>query len=311
MDKLIITAAITGAAIFPTQTEYLPITPQQIADEAVRAAEAGAASVHIHARNPKDGMPTADLGVYREIVTEINRRSNVIVCITTGGSLTATREERISVIPTFKPELASLNCGSLSFGVGVTRMIEKLKPFKCAWEQPFLEYLHDAVFSNTGKDMEYFATVMKENDTKPEHEAYDAGHINNIGALLQGGFTQAPLWIQFVMGGGGGVGGTPEDVIHMKRTADRILGIDTYKWSVIGVGYPTVFNCAALAMMMGGHVRVGMEDNIFISKMVKTKSNGELVEKAVRIAKELGREIASPDEARQMLGLKGRDKVNF
>ena len=310
MDKLIITAAITGAAIFPTQTEYLPITPKQIADEAVRAAEAGAASVHIHARNPEDGRPTADLEVYREIVTDINRRSNVIVCITTGGSLTATREERISVVPAFKPELASFNVGSLSTVIG-RGMVEKLKPFKYEWEQPFLEYLNDYVFTNTGKDMEYFAKTMLEHGTKPEHEAYDVGHINNVGHLVKAGLSKPPLWIQFVMGSGGGIGGTPEDVIHMKHTADRILGADTYKWSLIGVGYPTVFNCAALSMMMGGHVRVGMEDNIFISKRVKTKSNAELVEKAASIAKELGREIASPDEARQILGLKGRDKVNF
>jgi len=308
MDKLIITAAITGAAVFPSQTEYLPITPKQIADEAVRAAEAGAASVHIHARRSKDGKPSHDLEDYREIVTEINRRSDVIVCITTGGSLHATPEERISVVPAFKPELASFNCGSVTTGVGVMRQIERMKPFKHDWEQPFMEHLYDYVFSNTAKDMEYFATVMKENGTKPEHEAYDAGHINNIAYLVGNGFTDAPAWIQFVMG----AGATPEDVLHMKHRADRLLGADTYKWSLIGIGYPGVVNCAALAIMMGGHVRVGMEDNIFIDRMVKTKSNAELVEKAVRIAKELGRgDIASPDEARQIIGLKGRDKVNF
>jgi len=311
MDKLIISAAITGSAVLPSHTEYLPITPKQIADEAVRAAEAGASSVHIHARNPKDGKPSGDLEIFRDIVTDIKRRSNVIVCITTGGSVIVTPEERISVVPTFKPELASFNVGSLSVGIGAYRMIERLKPFKYEWEQPYLEYRHNSVFSNTGKDMEYFAKVMQENGTKPEHEAYDVGHINNIAHLVREGLSKPPLWIQFVMGTEGGVGGTPEDVIHMKRTADRILGADTYKWSLIGVGYPTVFNCAALSMMMGGHVRVGMEDNIFISRMTKAKSNAELVEKAVRIAKELGRDIASPDEARQILGLKGRDKVNF
>jgi len=308
MDKLIITAAITGAAVFPSQSEYVATTPKQIADEAVRAAEAGAASVHIHARRPPDGKPSHDLEHYREIVTEINRRSDVIVCITTGGSLHATPEERISVVSTFKPELASFNCGSVTAGVGIMRQIERMKTFKYEWEKPFMEYLYDYVFANTAKDMEYFATVMKENGTKPEHEAYDAGHINNIAYLVGNGFTESPAWIQFVMG----AGATPEDVIHMKHRADRLLGEGAYKWSLIGIGYPGVFNCAALSIMMGGHVRVGMEDNIFIDRMVKAKSNAELVEKAIKLAKVLGRgDIASPDEARQIIGLKGRNKVTF
>ena len=310
MEKLIISAAITGAAVVPTQSPYIPITPKQVADEAVRAAEAGAASVHIHARNPKDGKPSADLAIYREIVTDIKPRSNVIICITTGGSLTATPEERISVVPAFKPELASFNCGSLS-GVGMRVIAEKLKSFKYEWEKPFLEYLHSSVFSNTGADMEYFAKTMREHGTKPEHEAYDVGHIGNIAQLVRGGFSQPPLWIQFVTGTGGGIPGTPEDIVHMKHTADRLLGTDNYRWSAIGVGYPTVFNVAALAMIMGGNVRVGMEDNLYIEKGVLAKSNAELVEKAIRIAREFGREIATPDEARQMLGLKGKDKVNF
>ncbi len=310
MEKLIITAAITGAAVLPTQTPYLPITPKEIADEAVRAAEAGAASVHIHARNPEDGKPTADLEIYRQIVTDIKKRSNVIVCITTGGSLTATPKERISVVPAFEPELASFNVGSLS-SVAIGALARAVKEFKYEWEKPFLEYLQNSVFANTGADMEYFARTMKEHGTKPEHEAYDVGHLTNVALLAKEGLVQTPLWVQFVMGGAGAIPGTPEGLLHMKHTADSLIGADNYRWSVIGVGYPTEFNLAVLAIMMGGHVRVGLEDNIYIDKKTKAKSNAELVEKAIRLAKELGREIATPDEARQMLGLKGKDKVKY
>jgi len=311
MDKLIITAAITGGVTMPVQTPYLPITPQQIADEAVRAAEAGAASVHIHARNPKDGSPSSDLEIYREILTSIKERSDVIVCITTGGALNATKEQRISVVPTFKPELASFNVGSMNFSIHPIAKRYSDEDYKYPWEKDFIEMTRDFVFRNTFADSEYFCQIMNENNTRPECEVYDVGHIYNVKYLIRNGFLKTPIWMQFVMGTLGGIGASLEDTMYMKQTADRIIGKGNYHWSVIGVGYPNEFQVATLSIMMGGHVRVGLEDNIFIEKGVLAKSNAELVEKVVRIAKEFGRDIASPEEAREFLGLKGKEHVAY
>ena len=311
MEKLIITAALTGNVTIPTQTPYLPLTPEEIANEAIRAADAGAASVHIHARDPKNGKPTTDVEVYRDITTRIKSRSNVIVCITTGGVAGMTAEQRVRVVPALKPELATFNMGSINFSIHPLAERYKDEDYKQPWEKEFVLNTKDFVFRNTFADLEHFCEVMKRNNTKPEHEAYDIGHLYNIDYLLKGGFIQPPLWIQFVTGVLGGIGSHLEDIMYMKHTADRLFGTQNYKWSVIGVGYPAEFHMATLAIMMGGHVRVGFEDNIFISRGVLAKSNAELVEKVVRIAKELGRDIATPDEARTLLGLKGRNKVSF
>jgi len=311
MDKLIITAAITGGVTMPVQTPYLPITPQQIADEAVRAAEAGASSVHIHARNPEDGSPSSDLEIYREIITSIKERSDVIVCITSGGALNATREQRISVVPTFKPELASFNVGSMNFSVHPIAKRYSDEDYKYPWEKDFIEMTRDFVFRNTFADSEYFCQTMNENNTRPECEVYDVGHIYNARYLIRNGFLKTPIWMQFVMGALGGIGSSLEDTMYMKQTADRIIGKENYHWSVIGVGYPREFQVATLSIMMGGHVRVGLEDNIFIEKGVLAKSNAELVEKVVRIAKEFGRDIASPEETREFLALKGKEHVAY
>jgi uncharacterized protein (DUF849 family) len=311
MEKLIITAALTGAVTMPTQTPYLPITPQQLADEAVRAAEAGAASVHIHARNPQDGMPTSDLEVYAEIVSNIKQRSDVIVCITTGGTVGADAEKRIAVVPRFKPELASFNMGSMNFSIHPIADRYEDKDYKYAWEKGFILGTKENVFRNTFSDIEYFCQTMKDNDTRPECEAYDVGHIYNIAYLVRQNLLQLPIWMQFVTGVLGGIGSSLEDIMFMKQTSDRLLGAENYRWSVIGVGYPDEFKAAALAIMTGGHVRMGLEDNIFIKKGKLAKSNAELVEKVVRIAREFERDIATPDEARKILGLKGRDKVGY
>jgi uncharacterized protein (DUF849 family) len=311
MDKLIITAALTGAVTMPTQTPYLPITPKQLADEAVRAAEAGAASVHIHARNPEDGMPTSDLEVYSEIVSNIKKRSDVIVCITTGGAVGADAEKRIAVVPRFKPELASFNMGSMNFSIHPIADRYEDKDYKYPWEKGFILGTKENVFRNTFSDIEYFCRTMKENGTRPECEAYDVGHIYNIAYLVRQNLLQLPLWMQFVTGVLGGIGSSLEDIMFMKHTSDRLLGARNYRWSVIGVGYPDEFKAAALAVMTGGHVRVGLEDNIFIKKGRLAKSNAELVEKVVRLAREFERDIATPDEARKILGLKGRDKVGY
>lgn len=311
MDKLIITAAITGNITLPVQTPYLPLTPQQIIDDAVRAANAGAASVHIHARDPKTAKPTTDPEIYREIASGIKARSNVIVCITTGGTATMTPQERAQVVPNLKPELATFNMGSINFSIHPIAERYKDEDYKYPWEKEFALSSKDFIFRNTFGDIEKLMDIMKENDTKPEFELYDVGHIYNLQFLIRRNVIQTPVWLQFVTGILGGIGANVYEVVHMKQTADRLIGENNYIWSVIGAGYPAEFNLATLSIIMGGHVRVGMEDNIFIEKGVLAKSNAELVEKIVRIAKELGREIATPDEARKILGLKGIDKVNY
>jgi len=311
MDKVIITAALTGAVTMPTQTPYLPISPQQLADEAVRAAEAGAASVHIHARNPEDGMPTSDLKVYGEIVYSIKQRSDVIICITTGGAVGADRGKRIAVVPRFRPELASFNMGSMNFSIHPIAERYEDKDYKYPWEKGFILGTKENVFQNTFSDIEYFCQTMKQHGTRPECEAYDVGHIYNIAYLVREKLLQLPIWMQFVTGVLGGIGSSLEDIMYMKQTSDRLFGAQNYRWSVIGVGYPDEFKAAALAIMMGGHVRVGLEDNIFVKKGKLAKSNAELVEKVVKMAREFDREIATPDEARKILNLKGKDKVGF
>ncbi len=311
MDKLIITAALTGNITLPTQTPYLPLTPQQIAEEAKRAADAGAASIHVHGRDPNTGRPTTDPEVYREIATLIKEKTDAIVCITTGGTMYMTAEERVRVVPALKPELATFNMGSINFSIHPIAERYKDEDYVYPWEKEFAESTKEFIFRNTFADIEHFCKTMQENDTKPEHECYDVGHLYNMYYFVRKGLIKPPLWMQFVTGILGGIGSNPETVMFLKQTADRLFGVGTYNWSVIGAGYPAEFNACALSTMMGGHARVGLEDNIFIEKGVLAKSNGELVEKAVRIARELGREIASPDEARQILGLKGRDKVGY
>jgi uncharacterized protein (DUF849 family) len=311
MDKLIITAALTGNITLPTQTPHLPLTPQQIIDDAVRAADAGAASVHIHGRDPKTARPTTDPPVYREIAAGIKARSNVIVCVTTGGTADMTPAQRAQVVPALKPELATFNMGSINFSIHPIADRYKDEDYKYPWEKDFAVGTKDFIFRNTFGDIEKLCQIMEENQTKAEYEIYDVGHLYNLNFLVRRKIIKFPVWLQFVTGILGGIGANIEEVMHLKQTADRLMGADNYKWSVIGAGYPAEFNLATLSIMMGGHARVGLEDNIFIEKGVLARSNGELVEKVVRIARELGREIATPDEARTILGLKGRDKVNY
>ncbi|HME43406.1 MAG TPA: 3-keto-5-aminohexanoate cleavage protein [Syntrophorhabdales bacterium] len=311
MEKLIITAALTGNITLPTQTPYLPLTPQQIIDDAVRAANAGAASVHIHGRDPKTARPTTDPPVYREIAQGIKARSSVIVCVTTGGTADMTPAQRAQVVPSLKPELATFNMGSINFSIHPIADRYKDEDYKYSWEKDFAVGTKDFIFRNTFGDIEKLCQIMEENSTKAEYEVYDVGHLYNLNFLVRRKIIKFPVWIQFVTGILGGIGANLEEVMHLKQTADRLMGADNYKWSVIGAGYPAEFNLATLSIMMGGHARVGLEDNIFIEKGVLAKSNAELVEKVVRIARELGREIATPDEARAILGLKGRDKVNY
>jgi len=310
MDKLIITAALTGNITLPTQTPYLPLTPQQIAEDAKRCIDAGAASVHIHARDPVTGKPTTDPEIYREIASLIKSKTNGIICITTGGTMYMSAEERVRVVPALKPELATFNMGSINFSIHPIVDRYKDSDYKYPWEKEFAASTKEFIFRNTFADIEKFCQTMYENDTKPEHEVYDVGHLYNMNFYVKKGIIKTPIWMQFVTGILGGIGSDVENIIFMKQTADRLFGTGNYHWSVIGAGYPAEFNLAAVAIVMGGHVRVGLEDNIFLSRGVLA-TNAQLVEKAVRLARELGREIATPDEARAILGLKGKDKVNF
>jgi len=308
MDKLIITAAITGAATIPSLTPHLPITPKQVADSAIKAAEAGAAIVHIHARRPEDGYPSSDPEHFREILTLIKEKSDVVVCITTGGSVLMTIEERAGTIPIFKPEMCSFNLGSINFALHTA--IPYIKEFKYPWEKGYLEMSKDFIFKNTFKDFDYLCAITKKCETKPELEIYDVGHLYNLDYLVTEQIMSPPLHLQYVMGVLGGIRGTPEDLAYLKTRSEVLFGKENFTWSVIGVGAAEI-NLSTMAIHMGGHVRVGLEDNIYIRRGVLAESNAQLVEKVVRLAEMLNREVASPDDARRILGLKGKDKVNF
>lgn len=308
MEKLIITAAISGAATIPSLSPYLPLSPREIADSALEAAKAGAAVVHVHARRPEDGFPSSSPDHFREILTRIKDNSDVVICITTGGSAMMTVEERAAVVPLFKPEMCSFNMGSINFALHTS--LKYLKEFKYPWEKPYLEMSKDFVFKNTFKDFEYLCEVTRANNTKPELEIYDVGHLYNLDHLVTEGLIKPPLHMQFVMGVLGAIRGTPEDLTFLVTKARSLFGSENFSWSVIGVGAAEI-NLSTMAIHMGGHVRVGLEDNIFIKKGVLAKSNAELVEKVVTLADLLHREVASPDEARQILGLKGLQNVNY
>ena len=310
LEKIIITAAITGAIHTPTMSPYLPITPEQIAEEAVKAAKAGAAVVHIHVRDPKNGRPTTDVNIFREAASRIREKSDVIVCLTTGGGLGIPKEDRIRVVPVLKPEMASLNMGSINFAL--YPLLKQFKSFKYSWEKEYLLMTKDLIFRNTFEDIEYFCRTMEENNTKPELECYDVGHLFNAAQLVRDGVLKLPLYIQFVMGILGGVGADIEQLVHMKRTADRLFGEKNYYWSVVGAGRQEFPLCITAAAMGSHGVRVGLEDNLYLRRGQLAKSNAELVEKIVKLVYEVtGREPATPEEVRKLLGLKGKDKVNF
>jgi len=303
--KVIITAAITGAVHFPTMSDYLPLSPQQISDDAVNAYKAGAAIVHVHARNPETGEPTPDLHLFREIVTDIKKRCPVVVCITTGGA--GDVKQRIAVVPEFKPELATLNCGSLSMGTGEPRGTIK-RAFKFSWEEERAKR-DDTVWPNTFRMMKDYSTIDKENGTKPECEIWDTGQINAVAWLVQEGYIDKPVHLQFVMGSLAGIAATPEALIFGLNQCRRLLG-NEFTWSACVAGRDQ-FAMGAVSLVMGGHVRVGLEDNLYCGAGVMAKSSAEQVERIVTIARQLSIAPATPDDARKMLGLKGGDKVNF
>jgi uncharacterized protein (DUF849 family) len=308
-EKCIITAAVTGGDIVPSQSPYLPITPKEIANEAVRSAEAGAAIVHVHARNPETGQPSSDLRYFEEILGSIKQRSDVVICITTGGNPTMSLEERVQVLPRFKPEMATFNMGSMNYALHfiAESYDRKKKEFRSEWEKPYLESTKDSVFKNTFEDLEYILQVMDENKVKPECEIYDLG----TSYLVDKEKLRKPLQIQFVLGVLGGAKADIGVLQFLKNTCDCEFGKEKYTWSTVGAGYPQEFYLGALSIILGGNIRVGMEDNLRVDKNRHAKSNAELVEKAVTIIEALDREIAKPDDARQMLGLKGRENTNF
>jgi uncharacterized protein (DUF849 family) len=307
-NKVIITCAVTGSIHTPSMSPHLPVTAQEIADAAIGAHEAGAAIVHLHARNPQDGRPDQTPEAFAPFLKVIKQRSNVVINITTGGAPTMSIEERVKPAATFKPEVASLNMGTMNFGL--YPMIPRFKgKFKHDWEEPYLEGSRKGMFKNTFADIEYILTTCAANNTRFEIECYDIGHLYTLRHFLDRGVVKPPVFVQSVFGILGGIGPHPEDVIHMKRTADRLLG-DNYHWSVLGAGQNQM-RVAAMAAAMGGNVRVGMEDSLWIGRGKLAVSNAQQVTMARQIIEGLGLEVANADEAREILELKGGDKVAF
>jgi uncharacterized protein (DUF849 family) len=305
-EKAVITAAITGSIHTPTMSEYLPITPQQIADEAVRAYEAGAAVCHVHARNPETGMPVPDVNLMKEIITKIKSRCNIVVCITTGGGLGMTVEQRVAPVTMYKPELASFNAGSINFAL--FHAIPRFKEFKFSWEKQYLGMSEDFIFPNTFKSMREYCAIFAEHGTKPEFEIYDSGMVNNIAFMIEAGYVKKPVYIQFVMGVLGGITPSSENLLFLVDYAKKLIG--DFEFSVCVAGRAQ-FPICTQSLLLGGNCRVGLEDNLYLDRGKMAKSNAEQVAKMVRMAHELGIDPATPDEARQILGLKGIDKVNY
>ena len=306
MSKAIITAAITGSIHTPTMTPHLPITPKEIADEAVRAYEAGAAVAHIHVRDPQTGAPSVSADLFREVITQVKSRCNMVLCLSTGAGLGMTVEQRSVSVRTFKPELASLNFGSINFAL--FPQLSRYKEWKFPWEPQYIGMTEDFIFPNTFKTLKQFCNFFRESGTKPEIEIYDVGMINNVAFMIEAGHLQKPVYLQFVLGILGAIQPTLENVMFLYQSARSAIG--DFQWSVCAAGRHQM-NMCNMSLLMGGNVRVGLEDNLYVEKGRIAKSNAEQVEKIARIARELGIDPATPDEARKILGLKGLDKVNY
>jgi uncharacterized protein (DUF849 family) len=305
--KVIVTCAVTGAIHTPSMSDALPISAQEIASAAIEAAQAGAAIVHLHARNAEDGRPDQTPEAFEPFLKIIKQQSDCVINLTTGGAPWMSVAERIRPAATLKPEVASLNMGSMNFGL--FPMLNRFKSFRHAWEREALENSRDLVFRNTYKDIEHVITTLAANDTRFEFECYDTSHLYNLRYFFEQGLVKPPLFIQTVFGILGGIGAHPEDVMHLKRTADRLFG-DNYRWSVLGAGRNQM-PVAAMAASMGGNVRVGLEDSLWIAPGKLASSNAQQVTMVRKIIEGLGLEIATPDEAREILHLKGGDRVSF
>jgi len=296
---------VTGSIHVPSMSPYVPITPAQIADGAIGAADAGAAIVHLHARDPGTGRPTPDPDVFAQFLPKISEGCDAIINITTGGGHGMTLEERTAAARRFKPELCSLNMGSMNFGL--FPMLDRVAEFKHSWEPEYLEASRDFIFRNTYKDIERLVTELGANGTRFEFECYDVGHLYSLAHFADRNLVQPPLFVQTVFGILGGIGPDAENLMHMKATADRLFG-DDYYWSVLGAGRHQT-SLVTIGAILGGNVRVGIEDSIYLARGELAKSNADQVAKVRRILRELSLEIASPQEARQMLALKGADQV--
>ncbi|MDJ0944841.1 MAG: 3-keto-5-aminohexanoate cleavage protein [Kiloniellales bacterium] len=305
--KVIITCAVTGSIHTPSMSPHLPVTPDEIAEAAIAAAEAGATVLHLHARDPEDGRPTQDPEVFRQFLPRIKQSTNAVVNITTGGAPRMTIEERLQPALQCQPEVASLNMGSMNFGL--FPMLGRFTEFRHDWERQHLEKSRDLVFKNTYKDIEYILTSCGANGTRFEFECYDIGHLYNLAHFLDRGLVQPPLFVQSVFGILGGIGTHPEDLMHMRRTADRLFGRD-YQWSILGAGRNQI-PLATLGAAMGANVRVGLEDSLWSGPGTLAKSNAEQVMKIRQVLEGLSLEVAAPEDARAMLSLKGGDAVGF
>ena len=306
--KVIITCAVTGGIHTPTMSPHLPVTPQQIADDAVAAAEAGASIIHLHARDPETGKPDPSPATFMEFLPIIKQRSDAVVNITTGGGLGMTLEERLAAAMAASPEMASLNMGSMNFGIFPAAA--KYKDWKFGWEKEFLEMTRDFIFRNTFGDIERVLKELGEgHGTRFEMECYDLGHLYNVAHFVDRGLIKPPFFLQMIYGILGGAGADIDNLIHMHRTAQRLFG-DDYEWSVLAAGRHQM-NFATTAAMLGGNVRVGLEDSLFIGKGELATSNAQQVAKIRRIVEDLSLEVATPDEARGRLALKGGDKTDF
>ncbi|QTG16928.1 3-keto-5-aminohexanoate cleavage protein (plasmid) [Agrobacterium tumefaciens] len=305
--KVIITCAVTGAIHTPTMTPYLPITPDEIVEASLGAAEAGASILHLHARDPENGKPDQTPEGFAKFLSRIKQNTNAVLNITTGGSPFMKVEERVRPAAVFKPEVASLNMGSMNFGL--FHLADKYKTWKFDWEKPQLEASRDLVFRNSFKDIEYVLETCYDNGTRFEFECYDTSHLYNLAHFADRGLVKAPFFVQSVFGLLGGTGTHPEDVQHMKRTADRLFGSE-FRWSVLGAG-SSQLRIAAQAAALGGNVRVGIEDSIWAGKGKLAETNAEQVTLVRKIIEGMGLTVATPDEAREILSLKGGSEVNF
>jgi uncharacterized protein (DUF849 family) len=305
--KVIITCAVTGAIHTPSMTPHLPITPDQIASEAIAAAEAGASILHLHARDPATGQPDQSVEGFAEFLPRIKQATDAVINITTGGSPYMSVAERVAPAAHYQPEVASLNMGSMNFGL--YPMLKRFKTFQHDWEKAHLEGSKDLVFRNSFQDIEYVLETCYGNGTRFEFECYDTSHLYNLAHFADRGLVKAPFFVQSVFGLLGGIGAHAEDVIHMKRTADRLFGHD-FRWSVLGAG-ANQLRVAAQSAALGGNVRVGLEDSIWAGKGELATSNAVQVTKVRQIIEGLGLTVATPTEARDILALKGGDRVNF
>jgi len=308
-DKVIISCAVTGAMHTPSMSPYLPVTPDEIFEEAIDAAEAGAAILHLHARNPVDGRPTPDPAVFDQFVPRIRAATDAVINITTGGSTSMTVADRLAYPLQAKPEMCSLNMGSMNFSIHP--VARKIKNWQYGWEKPYVEGMEDLIFRNTFRDIKHILQRLGEDcGTRFEFECYDVGHLYNLAHFVDEGLIKGPLFIQSIFGILGGIGPDPENLVTMRTTADRLFGRANYRFSVLGAGRHQM-PLLTMAAVMGGNVRVGLEDSLYLGKGQLAKSCAEQVLKIRRILEELSLEIATPDEAREMLGLKGKDRVAF